>query len=391
MPFRFRRFLLVCVALIFSVSVLRAQEILPGVYQLDQYLPLLQGKRVALVANHTSRINNTHLLDTLLSLKVNIKKIMSPEHGFRGTEDAGAKIKSGKDKKTGIPIISLYGAHQKPKPADLADVDIVVYDMQDVGVRFYTYVSTMRLVMEACAELKKPYLILDRPNPNGFYVDGPMRDDNCKSFVGLDPVPVVYGLTIAEYALMANDQGWLKGGLKCNLSYVLCKNYSHSSTYDLPVKPSPNLPTMRSIYLYPSVCFFEGTIVSVGRGTDEPFTVIGYPGHKVGDYEFTPRSIKGASKTPPYEGQLCNGYDLTYLSEHILKEKKLDLSWVIRMYKESEKKETFFNSYFKNLAGTDQLEKQIREGQSEAEIRLSWEPALSEFKEKRKKYLLYAE
>lgn len=390
MPFRLTRFLTLFI-LLFCYLLSNAQKISPGAYQLGEYLELLYGKRVALVANHTSRIENTHLLDTLLCLKVNVVKIMSPEHGFRGTEDAGAKIKNAKDKKTGLPIISLYGANQKPRHADLEDVDIIVYDMQDVGVRFYTYVSTMRLVMEACAELKKPFLILDRPNPHGFYVDGPVLEPDCRSFVGLDPVPVVYGLTVAEYALMANNEGWLKDGLKCDLKYILCRNYSHSSTYDLPVKPSPNLPTMRSVYLYPSLCFFEGTIVSVGRGTEEPFTVIGYPGHKGGDHEFTPVSIKGAAKNPLYEGQKCNGYDLKFLSDHILKEKKLDISWVIRMYNESEKKDSFFNSYFKNLAGTKKLEQQIRNNVPEEDIRKSWEPALSEFKEKRKKYLLYSE
>lgn len=393
MPFRFAGtlLLLLFVSLIAPATANAQDPILPGAHQTSEYIPLLKGKRVAIVANHTSRIYNVHLLDTLLSLKVNVKKIFCPEHGFRGTEDAGAKIKSGKDKKTGLPIISLYGASQKPKAADLSNIDIVIFDMQDVGVRFYTYVSTMRLVMEACAENKKQLLILDRPNPNGFYVDGPVLEKSRKSFVGLDPVPVVYGLTIAEYANMANKEGWLSSGTVCDLKFILCKNYTHSSRYELPVKPSPNLPGMTAIYLYPSLCFFEGTIVSVGRGTDIPFTVIGYPGHPAGDITFSPRSIPGAAKNPMYEGKECRGYDLKPIAEKVFETKELDLSWLIRMYSESAGKDTFFNNYFDNLAGTPLLRKQIKEQTPLSEIRKSWEPALSEFKEKRKKYLLYTE
>jgi uncharacterized protein YbbC (DUF1343 family) len=332
-------------------------------------------------------------VDSLLSLKVGIKKIFFPEHGFRGNDDAGSNLKSYKDKKTGLTCISLYEKeNKKPKPADLADVDIVVFDLQDVGVRFYTYLSTLHFVMEACAENKKTLLLLDRPNPNGHYVDGPILEEKYRSFVGMHPVPIVHGMTLGEYAQMINGEGWLEKKVKCDLQVITCLNYSHNDLYELPVKPSPNLSEMSAVYLYPSLCLFEGTIVSVGRGTDKPFQCFGYPGMPNAPYSFTPHPIKGSSLAPLYNGRACSGYDVsTYGSMYMKYNKQLYLFWIINSYKTAADKAGFFNGYFSSLAGTDELKQQIIDGKTEEEIRKSWEPGLKKYKEIRKKYLLYTD
>jgi len=360
-----------------------------GAERTDQYFPMLKGKRIAIVANHTSTVGKVHLVDTLLKAGFDIKKIFVPEHGFRGEVEAGEKIGDYTDKQTGIPVISLYGKEFKPRAADLQNVDIVIFDIQDVGVRFYTYTSTMYYVMEACAENKKTMLVLDRPNPNGFYVDGPVLEKEFKSFVGINPVPIVHGLTVAEYALMINGEGWLKNGVKCDLKYITVNNYNHTYYYILPVKPSPNLPNMSSVYLYPSLCLFEGTVMSIGRGTDKPFQVVGHPDFKTGTYTFTPQS-KPEAKDPPLMGKLCKGYDLADFAELFIKNyKKLYLFWLLGSYENIPNKDIFFNNMFDKLAGTASLKKMIVEGKSEEDIKKSWQPGLENYKKTRKKYLLY--
>lgn len=364
-------------------------EITVGANKTKSYLPLLTGKNVALLVNQTSVINKTSLVDSLLKLGVSIKKVFCPEHGFRGSNDAGEDVANSKDPKTGIPIVSLYGDKKKPSKADMTDIDIVVYDIQDVGVRFYTYVSTMHYMMEACAENKKQLIILDRPNPNGYFVDGPVLDKAFTSFVGLDPVPVVYGLTIGEYAKMVNGEGWLTNKAVCNLTVITCDGYNHNDYYSLPVKPSPNLPDMKSVYLYPSLCFFEGTVISVGRGTDKPFQVVGHPSLTDGKYSFTPKSTQGA-KSPLYMDKVCKGYDLSNYGEMIMRyEKRINLFWLIDLYKKYPNKKEYFNNYFNTLAGNDALKLQIEAGMSEENIRDSWQAKLTEYKKIRKKYLLY--
>ncbi|OFX44226.1 MAG: hypothetical protein A2046_03440 [Bacteroidetes bacterium GWA2_30_7] len=356
----------------------------------ELYFPELKGKTIAVVANQTSIIGKSHLVDSLLSAGIKIKKIFCPEHGFRGNADAGAHIANYIDEKTKIPVISLYGNKMKPSADDLVGIDIIVFDIQDVGVRFYTYISTMHYVMESCAENKIPLMILDRPNPNGFYVDGPVLDIKHKSFVGMHTVALVHGMTIAEYAQMINNEGWLTNGLKCELKYILCEGYTHKSLYNLPVKPSPNLSTMNSVFLYPSLGLFEGTVMSVGRGTDFPFQVVGHPTLKAEKFSFTPVAKKGASMNPPYKGQVCYGFDLRNLGEdYMFLRKQIDLQWLITSFKEFTDKKKYFNSFFTNLAGTPELKTQIIGGLTEDEIRKSWEPKLAEFKEIRKKYLLY--
>ena len=307
-----------------------------------------------------------------------------------GNEEAGGKVKSGMDAKTGLSVISLYGKHLKPTAEDLKGIDIVIFDIQDVGARFYTYIATLQYVMEACAEQKKTLIILDRPNPNGFYVDGPVMEKANASFVGLTPIPIVHGLTVAEYAQMLNGERWLKDGGQCDLKIVKVKNYTHHDLYELPVKPSPNLPNTASVYLYPSLCLFEGTPVSVGRGTDKPFQIIGYPGFKEGHVSFTPKSMNGIANHPPYEDTLCTGVDLAeYGTMYITNFKQLNLQWLTGMYKDYPDKKKFFNSYFLKLAGTAKLKEQIMEGVSEENIRKSWQPDLESYKKIRKKYLLY--
>lgn len=360
-----------------------------GSEQTERYLNLLKNKKIALCINQSSVINNVPLIDTLKKLKVNIVKIFTPEHGFRGDLDAGEKVSTYNDVKTGLPIISLYDNHLKPTAGDLKGIDLVIFDIQDVGVRFYTFISTMTYVMEACAENNVEMLVLDRPNPNGFYTDGPVLEKKYSSFVGLHPVPIVHGMTVAEYARMVNGEKWLKDSVQCRLYYVPCKNYTHKSFYKLTTKPSPNLPNIRSIYLYPSLCLFEGTVVSVGRGTDLQFQVIGFPEYKKGNYTFTPRSKPGA-KYPLYHNKECNGLDLSEMNEKQFQQaKKISLKWLMEMYKNAPDKKKFFNKQFNYLAGNDELKQQITEGKSEEEIRSSWKKDLEKFKKIRKKYLLY--
>ena len=382
------------IVLTFSVSVFlitaRAQEILPGARLMSNYLPLVQGKRVAVVANHTTLVGSKHLVDTLLSVGVTVKKIFSPEHGFRGDIEAGELIGNYTDKVTGLPVISLYGGSKKPKPADLSDVDVLIFDLQDVGVRFYTYISTMHYVMEACAENNKPLIILDRPNPNGFYVDGPVLDTAYRSFVGMHPVPLVHGMTIGEFAQMINGEGWLKGKIQCNLTVIPCKGYNHSMTTALPVRPSPNLPNHLSILLYPSLGLFEGTVVSVGRGTDYPFQVFGFPNFPDKGFRYIPVEKRGASLNPPYKGKPVYGIDLRdYSVNYFLDRREIILDWLIYSYNNYPEKDKFFNNFFNLLAGTSVLRQQIENGLTPSEIRATWQPALEQFKLLRKKYLLY--
>ncbi|MDO9254417.1 MAG: DUF1343 domain-containing protein, partial [Bacteroidales bacterium] len=291
--------------------------ILPGAYSTGKYLLLLKGKKIGIVTNNTSLINKTHLADSLISLKINVVKIFGPEHGFRGDQPDGKDILNGKDPRTGIEVISLYGNHKKPAKVDLEDIDIMIFDIQDIGIRFYTYISTLTYVMEACAEDNIPLIVLDRPNPNGYYVDGPVLESKYASFVGMHPVPVVYGMTIGEYAEMVNGEKWLKNGIQCKLTIIKCGNYTHKSRYQLLERPSPNLQDMKAIYLYPSLCLFEGTVVSIGRGTDKPFKVFGHPKLSIGKYSFTPKPIKGISEDPPHKGQLCYGQNLEKEAELI--------------------------------------------------------------------------
>lgn len=371
-----------------QTKVLYEKDVQTGASQIDKYLPLLKGKRVAIIANPTSLINKTHLVDTLLSLKVTIKKIFSPEHGFRGLADAGEQVNSGKDKRTGLPIISLYGKHMKPAKEDLTDVDILIYDIQDVGVRFYTYISTMSNCMEAAAEDKKIFIVLDRPNPNGYYIDGPVLEPAYKSFLGMHPVPLVYGMTYGEYAKMVNGEGWLTNKITCDLKVIPVINYTHFDMYQLPVKPSPNLPNMKAVYLYPSLGLFEGTIVSVGRGTDFPFQVIGHPELKNTEFSFTPHPTDGA-KTPKYDGQVCYGHDLRAFADAFIKDsKQVYLLWLSGMYKQLNKPD-FFDENFNYHAGNAKLQEQIKQGASDAKIRQSWQADIAKFKLIRKKYLLY--
>jgi uncharacterized protein YbbC (DUF1343 family) len=377
-------------------SVANAQpHILTGADQTDLYLPLLTGRTVAIFANPTSVIGSTHLVDTLLKKGIHVKKIFSPEHGFRGEADAGAKVGNQLDPQTGIPIISLYGSKNKPSPADLEGIDVLLFDIQDVGVRFYTYISSLQKYMEAAIENHRPLIILDRPNPNGFYVDGPILDTKLRSFVGMQPIPVVYGMTIGEYAQMLLGENWLSPAApsKLQLTVIPCKNYTHKSRYTLPVKPSPNLPTMQSIYLYPSLCLFEGTPVSLGRGTTKPFQQFGHPSFPGNGYNFTPESLPGAA-SPPQLGQKCYGYDLSQVDAEKETAGKWSLKWVLQAYHLFPNKDSFFlknGGSFDRLAGTSTLRSQIKEGLTEKDIRKTWEPALSNFKRIRKKYLLYAD
>ncbi len=367
-------------------------QVIPGAERTDVYMHLLKSKKVGVVANQTSMISNCHIVDFLLSKGVNVVKIFSPEHGFRGTVDAGEKIYDGVDDKTGIPIISLYGNHKKPTKEDMHknDIDIMVFDIQDVGVRFYTYISTLHYVMESCAENDIPIIVLDRPNPNGFYIDGPVLEKEHESFVGMHPVPVVYGMTIGEYAQMINGEGWLNNKVKCKLTVIKCENWNHDVEYELPVKPSPNLPHKDAIILYPSLCFFEGTVVSAGRGTEWPFRIFGMPGLENTSFTFTPRSILGASKYPKFEGKKCNGIDLrTGYADNIMETKQLNLNWLIFAYKNSPNKTDFFNVFFTKLAGTNKLRQQIEQGMLENKIRQSWQDDITKFKKIREKYILY--
>ena len=367
------------------------EEIVPGAHQLDKYVPLLQGKRVSMVVNHTSLLGTAHLVDSLMTKDVEIINIFAPEHGFRGTADAGAHIDDEKDAKTGLPIISLYGKKRGPSAEDLATTDVVVFDIQDVGARFYTYISTLHYVMQACVEQDKPLIVLDRPNPNGHYVDGPMREAEYRSFVGMHPVPVVYGMTIGEYAQMINGEGWLETANLCQLTVIPIQGYSHQSRYTLPVAPSPNLPNARSILLYPSLCFFEGTPLSIGRGTSTQFQVIGHPLIPSTDFTFTPRSMFGA-QNPKLRDEVCHGEDLQRLTpDSIFTENRLNLGYILKYYHLFPEKDKFFNAnlWFDKLAGTAKLRNDIIAGKSEQEIRSAWEGDLKRFREIRAKYLIY--
>lgn len=392
------------------------QKILAGADRINVYLPLIKGHAVGIFANQTSMVGNTHLVDTLKKLGIDIKVIFGPEHGFRGTADAGEKVGNYTDEKTGIPVISLYGSKRKPSAEDLKDIDLLIFDIQDVGVRFYTFISSLEEFMEAAFEFKKPLLLLDRPNPNGFYVDGPVLNKKYKSFVGMQPIPIVYGMTIAEYAMMLTGENLLSEKANAYANYfkniqehhpdtpyhfqvIKCKGYDHKTKYELPIKPSPNLPNIQSIYLYPSTCFFEGTVLSEGRGTNKQFQVFGHPSLPKILYSFTPNPNEGAKKSKLY-GQLCYGWDLSGSPEEVLMkvDNKVQLKWLMEAYKLFPQKDSFFivpksgnmeQSFFTKLAGNNELWQQIKAGKSEEEIRKSWEPELSNFKQIRKKYLLY--
>jgi len=367
------------------------KDIVTGAENIALYLPSIEGKSVAMVVNQTSLVGERHIVDTLLKYKVDIKKIFAPEHGFRGNADAGEIIKDGKDAKTGIPVYSLYGKKKKPSKSDLEGIDVVIFDIQDVGARFYTYISSLHYVMEACAEEQIPVIVLDRPNPNAHYVDGPILEKELKSFVGMHPVPVVYGMTIGEYAQMINGEGWLSNQVKADLTVIRNNNYTHDSFYELPVKPSPNLPNSRSILLYPSLCFFEGTRVSAGRGTDSQFQIYGHPTMN-GEFSFTPESKEGA-KFPKHENKKCTGVDLQSRTiGSLIAEKQINLSFLMNAYANMNADENAFflaNNFFDKLAGTTKLKEQIIAGKSETEIRASWKSGINSFLPIREKYLLY--
>ena len=389
-----RLLLIILLSAMTSPGFVWAQESLhTGADQTELYVNYLKNKNIGMVINQTSVIGKKQVssIDSLLKLGIHVKKIFGPEHGFRGTASNGATVDDTVDPSTGIPAISLYGKHYKPTPADLEGLNLMIFDIQDVGARFYTYLSTLHYVMEACAENHIELMILDRPNPNGFYVDGPVLDTAYRSFVGLDQLPIVHGLTIAEYAQMINGEGWLKNHIKCKLKIIKVAGYTHNTSYTLPVNPSPNLNTPRSILLYPSICLFEGTTLSLGRGTLVPFQILGHPSlSKQFHFAFTPMSIPGMSEDPPQKDKLCFGIDLRgYDVNQFRISKKIDILWLKKLYDAFPDKEHFFNAYFTKLAGTDELRKQIETGRSEQDIRKSWEPALSRYKEMRKKYLLY--
>ncbi len=398
------------------------QSILPGAYQTAQYFPMLRGKRVAVFANHTATIGETHLVDSMQKAGIKVTKIFGPEHGFRGTADAGEKVDTYTDSKTGITVISLYGKKRKPSKQDLADVDVMLFDIQDVGVRFYTFISSLQEFMETAIEFNKPLVILDRPNPNGFYVDGPVLDTAFKSFVGMQPIPVVYGMTIGEYAHYLLGENLLEtkikkviphlrnkltatgaAGIGNNITVIKCLNYTHQSKYVLPVKPSPNLPDAGSIYWYPSTCFFEGTVLSEGRGTDKPFEIFGHPTLPDHLYQFKPVSRDGA-KNPKLENKTCYGWNVSASNKEILSELNghLQINYLLKAYELFPDKENFFivpkrenvkptEIFFNKLAGNAELMQQVKAGKTEQQIRESWEPKLSDFKKTRLKYLLYAE
>ncbi len=377
----------ICLPFIFFLTLAvgaSAQQIIVGAERTELYEDLLKNKRIGLVVNQTSRVFDSHLVDYLVAKDLNVTKIFSPEHGFRGVEDAGKHVEDSRDEKTGVPILSLYGANRKPSAEQMEGIDVVVFDIQDVGVRFYTYISTMHYMMEACADRNIEMIILDRPNPNGDYVDGPVLQEDLKSFVGMDPIPIVHGLTVGELAKMINGEKWLEGGKSCRLNVITVENYQHQYLYSLPVKPSPNLPTDLSIRLYPSLCMFEGTMMSVGRGTDFPFQVVGYPDKSFGRFDYTPQKTPGATD-PKYKDQKCYGTDFRELQRI----PKFTISYVIEFYNKSGRDENFFTSYFNQLAGNMELIEQIKAGLSEEEIRISWLEELSKYKNLRKKYLLY--
>ena len=362
------------------------RQIRPGIFQTGEYFPLLEGKRIAVCGNQTSMADSVHLVDMLLNKGFRVVKVFAPEHGFRGRHDAGETVENGTDKQTGLPIISLYGRHKKPTAADLKDVDVIVFDIQDVGARFYTYLSTLHYVMEAAAEHNIPVIVLDRPNPHIDEIDGPVMDSAYFSFVGLHPVPILYGMTIGEYAQMINGEGWLKGHQQAQLRVIPIRHYTRHSAYVLPVKPSPNLPNQQSVMLYPSLCLLEPTDVSVGRGTDWPFQVYGSPEMCPAPFRFTPHPNAGA-KHPKHQGRECCGEDLRRIDPP----KGIHLEWLMKAYAKYKDKNHFFHKYFERIAGNAALRKQIEEGKSPEEIKKSWQKDLDAFKEMRKKYLIYPE
>lgn len=385
-----------------------AQQVITGADRTEAYLPLLKNKAIGVFANQTSMIGPTHLVDSFIRRGINVVKIFGPEHGFRGKADAGEHVNNSIDAQTGLPVISLYGDHKKPTPADLKDIDVLVFDIQDVGVRFYTFISSLQYILEACLENHKPLLILDRPNPNGFYVDGPVLDMKFKSFVGMQPVPVVYGMTIGEYALMLAGEKLLSeeanrintynvgtvptADTPFHIQVIKCRNYDHNTRYILPVPPSPNLKQIQSVYLYPSTCFFEGTVLSEGRGTDKPFQVFGHPALPTNLYSFVPVPNEGAKNSKCFFRK-CYGWDLSGNTEEVLQrlDKKIRLHYLLEAYRLFPGKDSFFlkNNFFNKLAGNDILMQQVKQGLTETAIRKSWEPALTAFKATRKKYLLY--
>ncbi len=373
---------IICISLVLLTFSGFTQDLVLGAERTEIYLPLINTKNVAIIANQTSMINQTHLVDSLLSLGINVVKVFSPEHGFRGTQDAGARIEDKIDQKTQLPIISLYGKNKKPNAKQLEKIDILIFDIQDVGVRFYTYISTLHYIMEAASEHNMQVILLDRPNPNGHYIDGPIREDSFSSFVGMHPIPIVHGMTIGEYANMINGENWISK--KCDLTIIDMQNYTHKMRYNTPIRPSPNLPNAISINLYPSLCLFEGTNISIGRGTNYPFQHFGSPSLE-SNYSFIPKS-KSGSKYPKHENLECFGTDLKFHKDYL---NTINLDWLIESYKNYPNKEEFFNSFFDKLAGTDKLRLQIIEGKSSKDIKSSWEKGLNEFKKTRYKYLIY--
>lgn len=384
----------IALLLLLISSASAAARITPGAERTKEYLPLLAGKKAGIVANQTSLIGPRSTVDSLLALGVELRRILVPEHGFRGDEQAGETIADDRDKATGLPVISIYRSGSrthlnKPTPEDLAGLDVLLFDLQDVGVRFYTTISTLHYVMEACAENGVPLMLLDRPNPHGNTVDGPVLDTAFRSFVGMHPVPAVYGMTIGEYARMINGERWLRNGVRCDLRVIPCAGYTHDSLYQLPAAPSPNLPDMRSVSLYPSICFFEGTVLSLGRGTPHPFQMFGHPSYAGMPFAFTPRSVK-AARTPPLQDRECRGMDLrSYDVRPLMAARRLRLQWLIDAYEAFPVKDSFFIPYINTLAGSTRLRDQIRAGRTEEEIRRSWDAELAAFHPIRQKYLLY--
>ena len=367
----------------------QAAKVVTGDEQTEAYFPLLRGKRIALFSNHTGMVGDRHLLDLLIENGLNVTLVFAPEHGFRGDADAGERVASSTDPQTGVPILSLYnGRERRPGAATMQRFDLLLIDIQDVGLRFYTYYITMCRLMEACAAYGRPVVLLDRPNPNGHYVDGPVLDMKYRSGVGGLPIPVVHGMTLGELARMAIGEGWLEGAERCELTVIPCRNYTHATRWRLPIAPSPNLPDMKSIYLYPSLCYFEATPVSLGRGTPRPFQMYGHPDMKGYSYSFTPRSVRGA-KNPPQLNKLCHGVDLSRLSDEEICRRGIDLSYLIDAYRNLNMGDRFFTSFFERLIGCDYVRRMIKEGRSAEEIKAAWQEEVAAFKEKRKKYLLY--
>ena len=369
----------------------KQSRVIVGAEQTNDYLPILKNKRIAVFSNHTGMVGNKHLLDVLLENKINVVAIFSPEHGFRGNADAGEHVSSSVDQKTGVPILSLYdGQLGKPSEDSMRKFDLLIVDIQDVGLRFYTYYASMVRLMDACAEYNRKMLILDRPNPNGHYVDGPILDMKYKSGVGWLPIPVVHGMTLGELALMVNGERWLPASRICDITVIKCKNYTHQTMYQLPIPPSPNLPNMKAVYLYPSICYFEATPVSFGRGTQLPFQVYGHPNMTGYNYSFTPQSTSGA-KNPPQLGRLCHGVNLSELSEEEIRKKGVDLSYLIDAYRNLNMDDYFFRPFFERLIGTDYVRKMIEQGKDADEIKAMWKEDVEKFKVQRRPYLLYEE